>query len=48
MKEDAFSSRYNRLNIIGTVLCILSVIPLFVSACFKRLRTSYISLRYVC
>lgn len=43
MKRDAFSSRYNRLNIIGTLLCILSVIPLFVSACFETADIVYIA-----
>lgn len=41
MKRDEFSSRYTRLNIIGTVLCIMSVVPLFISVCFDTIDMVY-------
>lgn len=37
VKEEkaAFQAEYHRRNVTGTLLCILSVIPLFLSACFQ-------------
>lgn len=34
-RKREFSERYTRLNIIGVVLCILSVLPLFAVSCFS-------------
>ncbi len=34
-RREAYKSTYTRLNIIGTVLCILSVIPLFAAMAFS-------------
>ena len=35
-RKAAFARTSSRLNIIGTMLCILSVIPIFVSVCFEN------------
>ena len=35
-RKAAFAHTSSRLNIIGTMLCILSVIPIFVSVCFEN------------
>ncbi len=42
-RKKAFSSEFSRLNTIGAVLCILSVLPLFVSLCFNAADIIYIS-----
>ena len=36
-----YKDEYTRLNIIGTVLCILSVVPLFICACLNVSDTMY-------
>ena len=35
-RKAAFAHTSSRLNIIGTMLCILSVVPIFVSVCFEN------------
>lgn len=34
-RKTEFGGKYTRLNIVGTLLCILSVLPLFISMCFN-------------
>lgn len=41
-----YKDEYTRLNIIGTVLCILSVVPLFICVC-RMSATPCMRLRYV-
>ena len=41
-KKKNFSETYSRFNAIGTLLCILSVLPLFIAFCFKATDISYI------
>ena len=45
MKErrQAFAATYSRLNITGTVLCILSVVPLFVAMCLLADAVIYVA-----
>ena len=45
MKErrQAFAATYSRLNITGTVLCILSAVPLFVSMCMETADIVYVA-----
>lgn len=38
-----FAGIYSRLNIIGTVLCILSAVPLFVSMCIETADVVYVA-----
>ena len=38
-----FAGTYSRLNIIGTVLCILSAVPLFVSMCIETADVVYVA-----
>ena len=38
-----FAGTYSRLNIIGTVLCILSAVPLFVSMCMETSDVVYVA-----
>ena len=38
-----FAGTYSRLNIIGTVLCILSAVPLFVSMCMETADVVYVA-----
>lgn len=40
-KED-FRDSYTRLNTIGTVICILAVVPLFIAVCLNRSDLTYI------
>ena len=41
-RKEAFKDRYTQLNIIGTVLCILAVVPLFLAICFSCSDLTYI------
>lgn len=41
-RKEAFRDRYTRLNMIGTVLCILAVVPLFIAVCLNRSDLTYI------
>lgn len=41
-RQQEFAPAANRLNLIGTLLCILSVLPLFVSMCFSMADLAYI------
>ncbi len=38
-----FAGTYSRLNIVGTVLCILSAVPLFVSMCIETADVVYVA-----
>ena len=38
-----FAGTYSRLNIVGTVLCILSAVPLFVSMCMETSDVVYVA-----
>ncbi len=38
-----FAGTYSRLNIVGTVLCILSTVPLFVSMCIETADVVYVA-----
>lgn len=38
-----FAGTYSRLNIVGTVLCILSAVPLFVSMCMETADVIYVA-----
>ena len=42
-RKEAFKERYTQLNIIGTVLCILAVVPLFIAICFSCSDLTYIA-----
>ena len=42
-QKKAFRRTYERLNIIGVILCILSVLPLFISICFDAADIVYVS-----
>ena len=42
-RKEAFKDRYTQLNIIGTVLCILAVVPLFLAICFSCSDLTYIA-----
>ena len=42
-RKEAFKDRYTQLNIIGTVLCILAVVPLFIAICFSCSDLTYIT-----
>ena len=42
-RKKEFSDQYSRLNTLGTVLCILSVLPLFASIAFFRADIYYIA-----
>lgn len=42
-KQKIFNEKYSSLNIMGTVFCILSVVPLFLSLCFKKEDFFYIA-----
>lgn len=42
-KKSEFESTYSRLTIIGTVLCILSVIPLFSAICFDAVDLVFVA-----
>ena len=41
-RRTAFQNTYDRLNVVGTVLCILSVLPLFAAVCFDGSDLSYV------
>lgn len=41
-RQQEFSAAANRLNLIGTLLCILSVLPLFAAMCFSAADLAYI------
>ena len=41
-KKKNFSETYSRFNAIGTLLCILSVLPLFITVSFRTANISYI------
>lgn len=42
-KKKSFAAEYSRFNVIGTVLCILSVLPLFAALCFRTQDIFYIA-----
>ena len=42
-RKQSFAAAYARLNIIGTVLCILSAVPLFVSMCMETSDVVYVA-----
>ena len=42
-RKQSFAAAYARLNIIGTVLCILSAVPLFVSMCMEVSDVVYVA-----
>ena len=42
-RKQSFAAAYARLNIIGTVLCILSAVPLFVSMCMETADVVYVA-----
>ncbi len=42
-RKEAFKERYTQLNIIGTVLCILAIVPLFLAMCFSCSDRIYIA-----
>ena len=42
-RKEAFRDRYTQLNILGTVLCILAAVPLFVAVCLDRSDLTYIA-----
>ncbi len=42
-RKEAFKDRYTQLNIIGTVLCILAVVPLFLTMCLSCSDRIYIA-----
>ena len=42
-RRKAFAPTCTRLNIVGTLLCILSVIPLFVAACMNTTDIFYVA-----
>ena len=42
-RKESFRDRYTRLNIIGTVFCILAAIPLFIAVCLDRSDLTYIA-----
>ena len=42
-RKQSFAAVYSRLNIIGTVLCILSAVPLFVSMCMETSDVVYVA-----
>ena len=42
-RKQSFAAAYARLNIIGTVLCILSAVPLFVSMCIETADVVYVA-----
>ena len=42
-RKQSFAAAYSRLNIIGTVLCILSEVPLFVSMCMETADVVYVA-----
>ena len=42
-RKEAFKDRYMQLNIIGTVLCILAVVPIFIAVCLDRSDLTYIA-----
>lgn len=42
-RKQSFAAAYARLNIIGTVLCILSAVPLFVSMCMEASDVVYVA-----
>ena len=42
-RKQSFAAAYSRLNIIGTVLCILSAVPLFVSMCMETADVVYVA-----
>ena len=42
-RRQEFSTTYSRLNITGTVLCILSAVPLFVSMCMETSDVVYVA-----
>ena len=42
-RKQSFAAVYSRLNIIGTVLCILSAVPLFVSMCMETADVVYVA-----
>ena len=42
-RKQSFAAAYARLNIIGTVLCILSAVPLFVTMCMETADIVYVA-----
>lgn len=42
-RKQSFAAAYSRLNIIGTVLCILSAVPLFVTMCMETADVVYVA-----
>ena len=42
-RKQGFAAVYTRLNIIGTVLCILSAVPLFVTMCMETADIIYVA-----
>ena len=42
-RKQSFAAAYARLNIIGTVLCILSAVPMFVSMCMETSDVVYVA-----
>lgn len=42
-RRQSFSAAYNRLNIAGTVLCILSAVPLFIAICTETANIVYVA-----
>ena len=42
-RKQSFAAVYSRLNIIGTVLCILSAVPLFVTMCMETADVVYVA-----
>ena len=42
-RKEAFKDRYTQLNIIGTVLCILAIVPLFLAMCLSCSDRIYIA-----
>ena len=42
-RKEAFRDRYTQLNILGTVLCILAAVPLFIAVCLDRSDLTYIA-----
>ena len=42
-RKEAFKERYTQLNIIGTVLCILAIVPLFLAMCLSCSDRIYIA-----
>lgn len=42
-RRQSFSAAYNRLNIAGTVLCILSAVPLFIAICTETVNIVYVA-----